>query len=961
MKPLPAALLFLVLCVSLAAAELVDEPAGARYSLGLTLWHLGHRADMIQAFHEFCRVHGRPPELVPESAKGPLPETTADILLEPELIPEAERSGWGVRGQFITSGATDAGPTVSFPLSVPRSGLWRLWVQYWGWKDGTGVTRIRIYPKGREDFAPIVDDEIYDYAAPEDGLHWKDVLIDLEAGEYRVSLGHVTRWWHAGNGPRGYRVREIDCLYLTQRPWEQPPDGSARDEFRATSNQTGIQWQRERPLDAEAAEKWRQWQVRPISWDQREADPALFELSRRFWRQQVDALAAQGYDEAAPPDYRDDRRQVIFDDRWNLVGNPVRIRRQIEALQSDIRGQSPHVYHWINAGEFDEVTGGWERRGTELAATYSDFSGEAKHSLRVDRDGDYTVWVRFRNIDYHAPWRVTVTAPNAPEIAFERDQQSYPKDGPDRATWQKVGTLRASAGDDLRLRIVPRPFRAPGTYRGIYSFVITTDPDYTPHGPTKPAVTVDQYLSRATALGASPEDGYLLWTPPDPYTPLAHDSWPDDLVQGSARETARATLEANLSMASDSVRAIPVYLRSLQAEPADIAVECGPLVGRNASYDAKVAWRTIAFVPFGPERHQWSPFALLRRPWITLPAWNLAGIWLTVDSSGVKPGQYTCDVSLRAAGLPERTVRLNVRVSPVRIEPRSPVLVGGWTAPPEGEEYWDDYRVHGMNIGYGDMTKEEMIRRGIRLLALPLWEATPETVRERIAKLRAGGLDYSDFIFTIRDEPSGETEEKLKPYLDVARAVKEADPQARVSFNPGEAGSLKTFELLDPLCDFWLPYTIHRSYPPQDAAAKRAIFTRKPWMWYTTPCLWDKSPALPSEHLAQIRSVPAQPGQCVGTAFFAFNYPFRDSWDTAYEHIADAAVTVLPSRLGPVSTRPWEAIREGIQHANLAMMVRERTGAASFDDLPEGEPKRLVESGTVEQLLDWLEQNPQRK
>jgi hypothetical protein len=43
------------------------------------------------------------------------------------------------------------------------------------------------------------------------------------------------------------------------------------------------------------------------------------------------------------------------------------------------------------------------------------------------------------------------------------------------------------------------------------------------------------------------------------------------------------------------------------------------------------------------------------------------------------------------------------------------------------------------------------------------------------------------------------------------------------------------------------------------------------------------------------------------------------------------------------------------------MMVRERTGAASFDDLPEGEPKRLVESGTVEQLLDWLEQNPQRK
>jgi hypothetical protein len=36
-------------------------------------------------------------------------------------------------------------------------------------------------------------------------------------------------------------------------------------------------------------------------------------------------------------------------------------------------------------------------------------------------------------------------------------------------------------------------------------------------------------------------------------------------------------------------------------------------------------------------------------------------------------------------------------------------------------------------------------------------------------------------------------------------------------------------------------------------------------------------------------------------------------------------------------------------------------GAASFDELPEGEARRLVESGTVEELLDWLERNPQRE
>ncbi|NLC58354.1 MAG: hypothetical protein GX774_16090, partial [Armatimonadetes bacterium] len=33
-------------------APVVDEPLGARYSLGLTLWHLGHQAERIRQFHE---------------------------------------------------------------------------------------------------------------------------------------------------------------------------------------------------------------------------------------------------------------------------------------------------------------------------------------------------------------------------------------------------------------------------------------------------------------------------------------------------------------------------------------------------------------------------------------------------------------------------------------------------------------------------------------------------------------------------------------------------------------------------------------------------------------------------------------------------------------------------------------------------------------------------------------------
>ncbi len=953
--------LVLALCACLIplpslAADLspVDEPLGARYSLGMTLWHMGHDVEMIGKFHEFLTDR----ELLADlTARQPgAPETAEAVLVEPELLPQEQRGGWGVSGEYLTSGATDAGPTVSFPLRIPRDGLYRLWVQYRGWTTGTGVTRLRLYPAGALQEAPLVDDEVYDYACEQDGPAWHDTLVDLAAGEYIVKLGHVTRWWHAGKGPRGYQPRQIDCLYFTPRLWAEPPDAGLRQTLRDTGGQDGIQWSVEEPLSAQEAALWRRWQVRPISWEQRESAPELFTLSREFWQEQVEALAAEGYDEAEPPDYRDPRRQVIFDDRWNMVANPVRIARQVATLQTDLRSEpTEHVYYWVNAGEFSEVTGGWERQGTNLAATYSDFSGEASHRIEVEKAGTYRLWVRFRNINYHAPWRLTATAPSGESIQFDRDQQSYPQDGGNRATWQTVGELRLEAGQAADIRIVPLAFRQPGTYRGIYSVLLTTDRSYEPRGSVKPPITREQYLSRARAAGAAEGDGYLLWTPPNRLTPLSQESWPDDLEQ---RASGDEVGEHRLALPRESTLGLPLYLRSLREEPVALEVECGSLAGEAGTFPGRVSWRVMAFCPYGPERQQWSPFMLLRRPDLTLPPWNVAGLWVTVDSHGVPPGQYTGSITLRAQGLPEYRANLTVRVSPIAVAAHSPVLVGGWTAPPEGEAYLRDYREHGMNIWYSALTKQEMERRGIKLLALPTWSATVEGIREQISQLKAGGLDYEDFIFTIRDEPSGDTEEKLKEYLDVARAVGEADPQARVSFNPGEAASLKTFELLDPFCDFWLPYTIHRSYPPAQAAAKRAIFTVKPWMWYTTPCLWDKSPALPGQLYDQIRSVPAQPGRCVGTAFFAFYYPFRDPWDTAYEHIADVAVTVLPSRHGPIATRVWEAIGEAAVHANLAVMIREKAGAATTDELEDPELKRLVSEGTVEELLGWLEAGP---
>ncbi|HON05766.1 MAG TPA: hypothetical protein PLB98_05280, partial [bacterium] len=222
---------------------------------------------------------------------------------------------------------------------------------------------------------------------------------------------------------------------------------------------------------------------------------------------------------------------------------------------------------------------------------------------------------------------------------------------------------------------------------------------------------------------------------------------------------------------------------------------------------------------------------------------------------------------------------------------------------------------------------------------------------EFVEHVKSLGLDYNDYFVGILDEPGGKTETELKRFIDIAKAIKQVDPKVRISFNPGESATLPTFEILAPYCDFWIPYSLHVFSPYYDNPKKKEIYLNKPWMWYTTPCLWDKVARDPG-----IRIAPSQPGNCVGVAFFALNYPWRDQWDTAYEHVrAASTMGAVMSRHGPVSSIIWEEIREAAQTANLAMMVREKLKVKTFDEVKDPEIQKLIKEGTDRDLIQWLE------
>jgi hypothetical protein len=948
-------------------ASLVDEPLGARYSLGMTLWHLGHNAQMIARFHDYLKTQGLTPEkLLAESAMEP-PRTTTRLLVEPELLGQEKLGGWDIDQEWITSGAGDSGPTVSLSLQVPRAGLYRLWVQYLGHPRARGVTFMKIYRSGEEQQGPIAQpDEIYDLPAEQAGPQWHNILIDLPAGNLTVKFGHVTRWWH---GPGDYDLRRIDCLYLTDELWKIAPDATARRAMRESAQPDGPQWTLTSELAAADVPAWRWWQVRPLAWEDAEAHPALFRLSRDFWQTLVAEQEARSYSEDKLPDYREPERQVVYNETWNMVANPVRAKRQIDVVTADISRQPlGYTYVWHDVGSNIEglradtdyqdtphaTYGHWTGGPGDLTASYGDCAGTVTTQVPVAIPGTYTMWVLSSgvNLSYTAPWFGTVTVNG-------KEQFKYHHQGTLPSVWMKMGEVLVEKPGDVQVDFTLDGAGAGSTYRHIHTLYLVTDSKIVPSGTVRPPWTLEMFRDRAVKAGAQPDDKLLLWLSANPYRRLSQEVWADGTTPGDSwpstpamgTPTKGTTPSRTLLMARDACRAVQVGLRNLTDMPLVLDVQPGPLEGQAGRFPGTVTWRAEGFIPYGGDRQAWTPFFLMRRPNITVPPLNVAGVWLTVNTRGMPSGEYTSTVRVSGAGVAEHTITLNVRVSEVAISPQQPVLVDGWTQPHEGEAYLRDFVQHGMNVWPGEMSKADMRKWGIRLLRLGLGSPNPKDVSDAIARWKALELDYTDYFVGILDEPSGTTEEALQPFLDVAKAIRAADPKVRIGFNPAEAAQLSTFQILAPYCDYWCPYTLHVFSPYYDNPQKKELYLHKPWLWYTTPCLWDKTAGDPG-----IRAVPSQSGHCTGVAFFALNYPWRDQWDTAYEHLPDASTMgAVASRHGPVATIVWEQIREVAQAANLAMMVRERLGAKTFGDITDSGLQQLIREGSDEELIRWLE------
>jgi hypothetical protein len=179
--------------------------------------------------------------------------------------------------------------------------------------------------------------------------------------------------------------------------------------------------------------------------------------------------------------------------------------------------------------------------------------------------------------------------------------------------------------------------------------------------------------------------------------------------------------------------------------------------------------------------------------------------------------------------------------------------------------------------------------------------------------MKSMGLDYADWAWEIRDEP---TDRVADQWIAAAKIIKQADPQVRIWCNPGDVK--KSTEAAVTAMSHWIdvfcPYVNHFTSGKSEYQ-KLLLTLGNPKLVYTTPCSKEKAPNAPLDYLKM--------------ADIALRYN-RDGWDNFslrayYLYAASAwdevnamdpaqAVSIYPGAWNQViGSRNLEADRQAIQ------------------------------------------------
>jgi outer membrane protein assembly factor BamB len=438
-----------------------------------------------------------------------------------------------------------------------------------------------------------------------------------------------------------------------------------------------------------------------------------------------------------------------------------------------------------------------------------------------------------------------------------------------------------------------------------------------------------------------------------------------------------------------SVKLLNVTDRDLDVRVHVEAGEGGPVV---------TAYRAVA-VPTSEGDVSWDALAELDEAgMLSIPSLSSREVWFDVDLGAVKPGDHTVKVrfqALNGAGVldapknphsvppPETVAEMLLHVLSFEPAPSGACRLCTWAAPegpqvrdllahgnnvfcvPHGEPQYDAQgQLAGVDFGKLDRILEAFRGKDVVLLlngipslrgdfGSPAYRNDLRTFLDAsVSHMAEMGFDTQHFALYPIDEPGGAGWEAVNRFVSFGEMVRAANPEIMMYVDGG--GELPMFEAMAPYVDIWCPgiYML-----PEDSPVMSLVRNGGKTIWsYNCGYSYARPVGANLKHVNIIAEYRA-------AALFAFRYGATgigfwcyNAGEDPWTRVELEYALVYPGKDEPVTSRRWEAVREGIEDYRILTALRQR--------LDEKDGGTLAEDVRVKinRLLDvslpgWIDQS----
>ena len=349
---------------------------------------------------------------------------------------------------------------------------------------------------------------------------------------------------------------------------------------------------------------------------------------------------------------------------------------------------------------------------------------------------------------------------------------------------------------------------------------------------------------------------------------------------------------------------------------------------------------------------------------LTIPSLASRELWLDVDLGAAKPGSHQVKLRLQAlngAGVldapthphsvppPETAIEITLQVADFAMAAPGDFRLCTWAAPEAAQ--LPDLLAHGNNVFTASLPAAKYDAQGhlaasdynaldpvlsrlrgkdvvLMLMGIPSLHGESGSAAYRgdlkifldelVTHMAGAGFDIKHFALYPFDEPGGVGWTLVNPLVEFGKQVRAINPDLMLYVDGG--GELPMFQAMAPYIDIWSPsiYMLAEKTPVMDVVRQSG---KLHWSYncgygYSRPAGANlKNMNLVSDY--RNAALFALRHNATGIGFWCYNMG-GDPWgriDLEY-------MLVYPGRTGPVTSRRWEAVREGIEDYRIVTALR---------------------------------------